>query len=110
VLSSILIFLLCMAILLPTFCSKIFVKQKNRGLRTSQWRRAWRNYDESSSKRRSVVGSTEASSSRDFIRRTTTPASQAHQSSVAAIRARVAEKTLQESTTVSSSRMKASKQ
>lgn len=106
VVSSILIFLLCMAILVPTFGSKIFVKQKHAKLRTSEWGRAWRNYDETSPRRRSAIGSsrTGASSSRDFTRRSSQAGSLVHQSSVAAIRARVAEKARQESPVVPSSR------
>lgn len=104
---SVLVFLLCMGILLPSIGSKMFVKHKNFRLRTSEWKRAWRDHDEvvtkrrvsvtasvgSSSKRRLSVASGGSSSTRDFARRPSMRASALqHQSSVAEIRARVMEK------------------
>ena len=106
VMFAVLIFLLCLAILLPTFGSKIFIKQEHSRLRKSQWRRAWRDYDESQHFSRRTGGSY----SRDVSSRAAMSASATHLSSVAEIRARVAEKRLQESKAVSSLRTKAQKQ
>lgn len=93
VVSSILIFLLCMGILVPIFGSKMFVKKKHAKLRTSEWKRAWRNYDESTTRLRTTAAdmSGRNSSSRAFhCGGSSSSALLQHQSSVAAIRARVA--------------------
>lgn len=95
VIFSVLIFLLCMAILVPSFGTKFLAKKKSSRLRTSEWRRAWRDYDQASS--RHITGFTGSSSSHGFGQR---PSLSAQQSSVAAIRARVAEKQLLESTSM----------
>jgi len=104
VVSSVIIFLLCMSILVTTFGSKLFVKKKSSRLRTSEWRRAWRNYDETACRRWTIIGSAGTSSSRDFTRkRRSISGSNMHLSSVAAIRARVAEQARQEAALVSGS-------
>ncbi len=59
VVSSVIIFLLCMSILITTFGSKLFVKKESSRLRTSEWRRAWRNYDETASRRRTITAQRE---------------------------------------------------
>lgn len=85
VVSSILIFLLCMAIAVPTFVGKLFAKQRSPELRIHEWKRAWRNYDESTSTRRFGHNSSGGSSSRGG-----SAGDSAQLSSVAAIRARAA--------------------
>jgi hypothetical protein len=105
IVASLLISFLCLAMLVPTFIPKVFVKNHTR-LRRSEWREAWRNYDrcisrdghqtQAASLRGRGDGNVTSSRATAASGRTTA-ASSGNQSSVAAIRARVAQSAVQES-------------
>jgi len=92
VLGSVFIAFLCIAILIPTFASKVFMRQRRTMLRRTEWNQTWRQYDFTASLRERQRRTLHSSHG---TRRSSTHASSDYDS-VAAIRARVAQSDLQE--------------